>query len=451
MMCRSWRYLGALMLTIPLVAHGDALGRRGLMGVQLAPVASPHDGQESAGSGGVLVAGVFPGTAAEKAGLKPNDVIVGLDGAAITDFNDLLTRLRKYRAGDTLKLELVHDGEKRTADLTLGERPRETSDEFEIIYDSAGEKGKRVRTYVVRPKQEGRYPAILFMQSLPPFPIEFASRGGPVRHPFKLFLDDLTRAGFVTMRVERPGIGDSEGGDPRMLTPKDDIEAFTRAVEKLRAYDFVDKSNVFVFAHSGGTIWAPYVAKNADIRGVVTYAAVARPIVDAFLRLSRRTWELDMLPDDEIKTKSDQLSKLLTACFVHKQAPAKIRESHGELGDLIGEMFQEDQYFGGLHFGYYQQLADMDLKDAWRQVKAPVLAVFGEADFRADRLDSELVAKVAGGGGEVTVLNQTDHSFFKAEDAEESYLSGGAGGEYNASVSKAVVDWLKKHVKESDA
>lgn len=432
-------------------AQADTLGRRGLMGVQLSPVTPQHVEQLSLEStDGVLIAGVFPDTAAQKAGLETNDIIKSVDGAEVKEFTELLAALRTRHAGDTLKLKVLRGDEVKDFELTLGDRPRETSDDFDIIYDSVGKPGERFRTFVTRPKADGKYPAILFIQSLPPGSMEF-SQAGAENHPFKKFIDQMTREGFVTMRVDRKGVGDSDGDDPRAVTLQDDIKAFTAAAKKLGEYDFVDGDSVFIFAHSGGTLWAPMVAKQAHIRGVVTYAAIARPVVDSLVDMSRRSWELEMLPADEIKSRAERLQKMLTACLVEKKDPATIRKENEDLAELTNEMFQQDKYFGGLEYGYYQKLADTDYEGAWRAVDAPVLALFGAADFRANKADSKLVATACGKNGEMVEIPGIDHSFFNADDAEESYLSGQMGGEMNPVIVETVAAWVKKKSAKSDA
>jgi serine protease Do len=74
---------------------------------------------------GVLVESVEPNTSAEAAGIRLGDIIVGLGDARIESTGDLLGALRDYRPGDPVEVTVVRDGEERTLEATLGERPEE--------------------------------------------------------------------------------------------------------------------------------------------------------------------------------------------------------------------------------------------------------------------------------------------------------------------------------------
>lgn len=74
-------------------------------------------------SGGVRVAEVVPGTAAEEAGLKEGDVIVGLDGKAVGSFLEFFSVLGRLEAGDRVALEIENgSGERRRIEVVLGKR-----------------------------------------------------------------------------------------------------------------------------------------------------------------------------------------------------------------------------------------------------------------------------------------------------------------------------------------
>ena len=64
---------------------------------------------------------VTEGSGAGRAGLLPGDCIVRADGDPLEAVNDLLRARRRYRAGDTLTLEVERDGERTTVDVTLSE------------------------------------------------------------------------------------------------------------------------------------------------------------------------------------------------------------------------------------------------------------------------------------------------------------------------------------------
>jgi S1-C subfamily serine protease len=77
------------------------------------------------GDGGVVVESVGSGSAAEKAGLQPGDVIVAFDGQEVDATDDLVSALRGKSPGDTVEIQVDRNGERLDLTVTLGERPTE--------------------------------------------------------------------------------------------------------------------------------------------------------------------------------------------------------------------------------------------------------------------------------------------------------------------------------------
>ncbi len=73
---------------------------------------------------GAIVREVVPRSAAETAGIKPGDIVVGANGTPIRTADDLVAIVRDARVGDLLTLTLRRDGQQRTAKLTLTKATR---------------------------------------------------------------------------------------------------------------------------------------------------------------------------------------------------------------------------------------------------------------------------------------------------------------------------------------
>ncbi len=69
---------------------------------------------------GVGIGSVQESSAADRAGLKAGDIIVGAAGEDIKNSGDLLKVLTEYRAGDTVTIEYYRDGDLQEAKVTLG-------------------------------------------------------------------------------------------------------------------------------------------------------------------------------------------------------------------------------------------------------------------------------------------------------------------------------------------
>ncbi len=72
---------------------------------------------------GVYVKTVDDFSAAEKAGIKPGDVIIEAEGKKITTMDELNEIKNKKQIGDTLKLKIHRDGKEKEVTVTLQEQP----------------------------------------------------------------------------------------------------------------------------------------------------------------------------------------------------------------------------------------------------------------------------------------------------------------------------------------
>ena len=80
------------------------------------PDFGPGDGE------GVRLMGVRPGSPAQKAGLQAEDILVEMGGVRIKNLRDLLYVLRSKRAGDTVDVVFLRNGQKIQGTATLGRR-----------------------------------------------------------------------------------------------------------------------------------------------------------------------------------------------------------------------------------------------------------------------------------------------------------------------------------------
>jgi Do/DeqQ family serine protease len=99
--------------------------RRAQLGVAVQPVTS--DLAESLGLKdvrGAIVSSVTPGSAAERAGIRQGDVIVGFDGHAVDNFNTLRNRVAATTPGKAAEVTIVRDGAERNLNVTLDEAAR---------------------------------------------------------------------------------------------------------------------------------------------------------------------------------------------------------------------------------------------------------------------------------------------------------------------------------------
>ncbi len=86
-------------------------------------IARPRPGVVSPG---LVIGMVTPGTPAEKAGLRPGDIIIKVDDKNVRSYDELLRILGTHKAGDKVVLRILRQGRERDISVTLAER-REAS------------------------------------------------------------------------------------------------------------------------------------------------------------------------------------------------------------------------------------------------------------------------------------------------------------------------------------
>jgi membrane-associated protease RseP (regulator of RpoE activity) len=77
--------------------------------------------------GGCLVNGVQAGSAAERAGLQPGDVITHFEGKAVDDFDSLTKLISEKSGGDTIKVDIRRDNETLKKEVKLGQWKNSTT------------------------------------------------------------------------------------------------------------------------------------------------------------------------------------------------------------------------------------------------------------------------------------------------------------------------------------
>ncbi len=107
-------------IMVQLIENGAV--RRGMLAVTVQPVTSEiAESLSLPAVRGALVSSVQDGGPAHKAGLKRGDVIITVDGMAISDGNSLRNQIAGSKPGTAVTLGILRDGEERTLTATLGE------------------------------------------------------------------------------------------------------------------------------------------------------------------------------------------------------------------------------------------------------------------------------------------------------------------------------------------
>ena len=108
-----------------LVRHGRV--RRAYIGIAAQQFAVSRRRRHATGlaqESAVMIASVEPGSPAGRAGLAAGDIILALDGAAVTGADDLIRLLAGDKIGRTVEIEMLRNGDQRRVSVVPDERAR---------------------------------------------------------------------------------------------------------------------------------------------------------------------------------------------------------------------------------------------------------------------------------------------------------------------------------------
>jgi Do/DeqQ family serine protease len=98
---------------------------RGWVGVEVQEITSElAESFRLPSTEGALIAGVMRGSPADKAGIKPGDVLLQVAGKKVKDAQTMLDLIAALQPGSTSRFGLRRDGRDIAVDITIGKRPR---------------------------------------------------------------------------------------------------------------------------------------------------------------------------------------------------------------------------------------------------------------------------------------------------------------------------------------
>jgi pimeloyl-ACP methyl ester carboxylesterase len=438
-------FLASLSVAACSAGTQDELPRKASFGAQLAPV--PADVRTKAGlkeGEGLLLPAILPGQTAAAIGLKANDVLLAIDGKAVTGNPSILQLINNNPAGKEVKFEVFRDGKKETVTGKLLERPRETSDQYDVVYTHVLSNGKRMRMVVTKPKAPGKYPAMVLIQGLGPAVMDVPLTGqGSYHQILRAFATD----GWVTVRVDKPGVGDSEGGPYETVDYDTEMDIYRQAIAASKKLNYVDPDKMFVFGHSMGGAFGPIVGSETRLRGIAVVGTVAKTWTEYFLENTRRQELLAGRTLEQVDMSIRNQAAAMTCLLDLGMTPAEVKAKFPKLTAAVDDVAPNGLMYGR-PVAFWSQLANYNFPEYWKKVDAHVLAVWGENEFITTEEDHPLIVEVVNkarpGKAKYVKLAQSDHGFKKTTSMEDSFRRWGQPGEFNPNIVEALKAWTKE-------
>lgn len=431
----------ALPAWCPGTALADDLARRADLGTAIAP---PSDGKPP------RVVRFRAGSVLEGAGLKVGDELAAIGtsrapripGDPAADGNAFGAFVRAARGGDTLKLRVRRGSETLDVQVVLPAMRRESVDGVDVVYGSVvTPRGYRVRTYISRPKGAvGRLPLVVFIPWLSCGPVENPLG---VRDGWSMMIHTVMREGGAqVVRIEKPGVGDSEGPDCSEADLDHDMDAFRAGIRAALRDPGADPQRLYLFGGSVGGALAPILVRDHDVRGLIVTGGFTQTWLEHMLDIERRRLVLSGQAPAAVNAAMRAFGGFYDRVLNRGDTPAQALAAHPEWKPY---WYDGPAHQYGRPIRYYQQLQRLDVEDAWQRVAVPTLVVWGEYDWIMGRAESDrAVAILATRDPKLATYEirpRMNHHFDAFPDALAAFKE--EGGKYDAGAAEAMVRWLR--------
>jgi serine protease Do len=151
-------------------------------------------------SDGALVQDVTDGSPAERAGVRPYDIVVGFNNRAIASGDDLVRAISSHTPGTTAPISVLRDGREQTFTVKLAERPLRPG--IAAPSSTAGPRGERG---VDQPPVLGLSVRELDAAAFNRYSLPSATRGVLITRvePLSASFDANVQRGTVLMEINR--------------------------------------------------------------------------------------------------------------------------------------------------------------------------------------------------------------------------------------------------------
>lgn len=436
-------------------SQAQTLNRRAFLGVQLSAVPdSVSQRAELANGKGVWVQRVFPNSSAAAANLTPGDVIVSVDKEEVEGVSSFLSLLKTYESGDAVKLIIVRNRKRLKVDLPLKSMPEEQYESADLQYAAVQGPTGLLRSILSLPAEGGKTPkpVIYIIQGIDCGSIDVAFNP---EGTFAQMIRAFNEAGFATYRVEKSGVGDSKGKICQDCDFIEDANGFLAGLRQLKQNPAIDSTQIYLLGLSMGGVWAPWMASQEPVKGVIAYGTISRPFNEYLLENFRRQAILRGTDFAEIEANMKSDARLYHYLFEEGMTPAQIITKYPELAFRIEQISADPDgeeiihLFANRSYQFHQQLQHLNVSEAWSKVDAKVLAVWGKGDYVSNQADHTLISDIVNfyhpGQGEYAEI-EANHWFEKTPDMPTAFEARQSNQSLaiNQEVFSLFIDWINK-------
>ena len=441
----------AIFTVFALQSNAQTLERKGTFGVQMEAL---EDGS------GIEVLKVFENTTASAIGLEAKDILLSVNGKPYGDVMDLVAAIGDWRMGHSIEVEIKRGEAKELLKGKVVGKPLETSDFGEVTYGAVNFDGGQLRSILEMPHGVKNPPVVFFLPGIGCGSLDYYYNPNT---PIKLLVESLVAEGIAVYRVEKPGMGDSEGTKHCLEMDFDyEVAAFDAALKELKTLSNIDTEQIFLYGHSLGVISAPLIAAQNKVAGIIAWGGIASSWYEYSLKIHRDQQILFGADYVEIEKDFREISPFLYDFLIHQKTPDELAQIH-EYQNCHEYYFQGELVHGLQHYSYFHSLNKVDIFTAYKNANCPILAIAGEHDLHAidtrwAKTLADMVNFYRPNQGTSVIIPKTTHHYHTVPSIEvynELRKTGKMNGVYmaqhfNKDVPFVVQKWIKEQVQTEE-
>lgn len=373
------------------------------VGMELQRRASWQAGFEGPKTGlpGVLVQQLEPDSPLARAGIAVGDRIIQVDHQSVITQENWFDLTDALVAGETYRLRVKRGAVAIAYDVQFNAVAREQYAGVLVDYGQiVNDYGIVQRTIVTRPENKsGKLPAVFVVQGLSCSSIE--QTPGRQSNYIKTLTRLVERTGMVVYRVEKPGLGDSEGNCSE-TDFSEELNGYEVALQDLTALPYVDASRVLVYGASLGSALAPYLVNKYDLNGLIADGTFYKSWFEHMVEIERRIKQMSGDSDSSIQRHlNDVFIPLFYGILIEQRRFDQVAATR----PLVRQAYPNGMtHLYGRPINYYQQLQAFNVSAEWEKLRKPVRIRWGRNDWIMSEQDNDLI---------VDLLKRNDHPDFQ--------------------------------------
>jgi pimeloyl-ACP methyl ester carboxylesterase len=392
---------------------------------------------------GAIIQSMDKNSPASKAGLKQGDKVLAINDVLLSDRFVMQAELRRIKSGDKVKVLFRRAPAYNPVAIYFIPLPAPKEQFVHATVESVtltNDYGDRLRAFVTKPKQaSGKLPAILFVSWLSCATVETTD----TTDTWSLMLREVAeKSGALMLRLEKPGVGDSEGIPCSACDLDRELNGYQTAMQYLKGRSDVDTTNLIVFGGSlGGTLGA-YVGKNHPVKAYVTAVSVYKTWLEHMIELERRRMFLSGKSQSETSLLMPGYVGFYTEYLVREKTPEQVLQERPEWKAL---WYDDKTHQYGRPSSFYHQVQQRNFFNQWSQVNVPVLIIAGEFDWIMTLEDSQILQQVINtnhpGNATLYVAPGMNHHWSKFKTRADAFKE--ENGTYDHETVAYLIRWLK--------